>query len=707
MPLAFIVALAAFAWLPSVQANPRLLWSILAASGALAAWLGALGLASRRRTLTLEVVLRKQHWVQACAHASIFAYWGWYWRPVYDWAPLIVAQLAFAYAFDMLLGWCRRDQYTLGFGPFPVIFSTNLFLWFKPDWYYLQLLMIAVGFAAKELIRWTKDGRRTHIFNPSSFPLALFSVGLLLTGTTEMTFGNEIATTMLQAPYIYLLIFLVALPGQFFFGVTPMTLSAVGTLYGISLVHYAATATYIFPDEFIPIAVFLGMHLLFTDPSTAPRTELGRLLFGVSYALSVLGLFLLLEYLRVPSFYDKLLGVPVLNLLIQRIDAAVRSGWLKWLDVSRITTGLLPYRRNLAYMTIWVVGFVGANATQSNRLDASGTTALHHAASENDLLRVRLLLAAGADAQLRGVQGVTALSLAASHGSASMIDALVRAGASPDVPVGGVTPLMVAASAGSLEAVERLVEAGASVDARDPDGSTAMLLAIINGHFDVAAHLLDKGANAGLADGSGMTPLYAAVDMNSDWPGRQAPRRPGRASAIELVASLLARGADPNARLTSPALMRAYQVDTPEGTSGPRYYAGHPDLGAGSTPFVRAALTADVTAMRLLLKHGADPERATDQGVTALMFLAGFGTRDGAAVREDAEADQSLIEAATLALTPSTINAVSQRGESALQLSRRYRSDRFTKLLTDHGAKPADQMPHPAAPAPALRRRAD
>ena len=153
--------------------------------------------------------------------------------------------------------------------------------------------------------------------------------------------------------------------------------------------------------------------------------------------------------------------------------------------------------------------------------------------------------------------------------------------------------------------------------------------------------------------------------------------------------------------------MRAYQVDTPEGTSGPRYYAGHPDLGAGSTPFVRAALTADVTAMRLLLKHGADPERATDQGVTALMFLAGFGTRDGAAVRDDAEADQSLIEAVPLALTPSTINAVSQRGESALQLSRRYRSDRFTKLLTDHGAKPADRMPQPAAPAPALRRRAD
>ncbi len=57
-------------------------------------------------------------------------------------------------------------------GPFPVIFSINLFLWFKPDWFYFQFLMVALGFAAKELIRWDKDGRRAHIFNPSSFPLA-------------------------------------------------------------------------------------------------------------------------------------------------------------------------------------------------------------------------------------------------------------------------------------------------------------------------------------------------------------------------------------------------------------------------------------------------------------------------------------------------------------------------------------------------------
>ena len=114
---------------------------------------------ARRRHLTVDVSLRPQHYLQASMQGAFFLYWGWYWRPAYDAIPLIGAQLAFAYAFDMLLAWSRRDTYTLGFGPFPVIFSTNLFLWFRPEWFYLQFCMVAVGFSAKELRRFaTKAG---------------------------------------------------------------------------------------------------------------------------------------------------------------------------------------------------------------------------------------------------------------------------------------------------------------------------------------------------------------------------------------------------------------------------------------------------------------------------------------------------------------------------------------------------------------------
>ena len=156
LPLVFTSGLAAFALLDSVRQNESLLRAFLGAAAVLIVWNAVLLASARRtgRTLTLEIVPRKQHYLQACAQGSVLLYWGWYWRPVYDSAHLIAAQLVFAYAFDMLLSWSRRDTYTLGLGPFPVIFSINLFLWFKPDWFYLRFLMVALGFAAKELIRW-------------------------------------------------------------------------------------------------------------------------------------------------------------------------------------------------------------------------------------------------------------------------------------------------------------------------------------------------------------------------------------------------------------------------------------------------------------------------------------------------------------------------------------------------------------------------
>jgi hypothetical protein len=366
LPLLFTAGVGAFAVYPPVRQNSRFLWSFLGIAAILLAWNVVLLVSAlhRRRAFTLEIVLRAQHYVQACAHTSIFLYWGWYWQPVYEFAPLIVAQLLFAYAFDMLLGWSRRDTYTLGFGPFPIILSTNLFLWFKEDWFYLQFLMIAVGFAAKEFIRWNKDGRQTHIFNPSSFALTIFSLSLILAGASGITWGQDIAITQFYPPQMYLFLFLVALPGQVLFGVTTMTMSAVLTTYLCGLAYYGVTGTYYFFDSYIPIAVFLGMHLLFTDPSTAPRTELGRMIFGALYGLSTIALYELLGAAGLPTFYDKLLQVPLLNLLIKRIDTAVRAEPLRRLDPAVIGRSLSPLRRNLAYVSLWAIVFAVMSAAQ-------------------------------------------------------------------------------------------------------------------------------------------------------------------------------------------------------------------------------------------------------------------------------------------------------------------------------------------------------
>jgi hypothetical protein len=364
LPLAFTFGLAALAILASVRKNPRVLWAFLGAAVLLCAWNGVLLVWRGGRTLTVDVVLRRQHYLQACAQASVFFYWGWYWRPVYAFAPFILAQLMFAYAFDMLLSWSRRDTYTFGFGLFPVVFSINLFLWFKPEWFYLQFAMVAVGLAAKGFIRWEKDGRRVHIFNPSSFPLAVFSLVLLATGASGITWGAEIASTQFYPPQMYLFLFLIGLPGQFFFGVTSMTMSAVVSAYVFGRLYFAATGIYFFYDSYIPIAVFLGMHLLFNDPSTSPRTEAGRIIYGVLYGLSTVVLYQLLGSLGMPTFYDKLLQVPLLNLSAKGIDQVARSKVFGLLDPSKLGRSWKPLQRNLGYMSVWALAFAGMSAVQ-------------------------------------------------------------------------------------------------------------------------------------------------------------------------------------------------------------------------------------------------------------------------------------------------------------------------------------------------------
>jgi hypothetical protein len=363
-PLAFTLALAALSAWPSVRAVAPLAGSFRLAAGILLVWILALAALFRRRGVRpdIDVELRKQHYVQACAQLSVLVYWGAYWPPVRSAVPLLVAQLLFAFAFDMLLAASRRRRYTLGFAPVPVVFSINLFLWFKPNWFVYQFAMIALGFAAKEFLRWRKEGRIAHIFNPSSFPLAVASIVLLAAGATGITFGPDIAETQFRAPHIYLALFLIGLPGQFLFGVASMTLAAAATTYLTGLAYFWATGTYFFIDSYIPVGVFLGMHLLFTDPSTSPRTELGRIVFGALYGLGTVVCYAILGRAGLPTFYDKLLPVPILNLTIKAIDAAVRAPYLARMDLSRIGRRFTGRARNLAYIGVWTAVFIGMSA---------------------------------------------------------------------------------------------------------------------------------------------------------------------------------------------------------------------------------------------------------------------------------------------------------------------------------------------------------
>src|SRR5262245_21487392 len=242
IPLALTAAFFLISFSARVQSNTTLLQSFWGATAGLLLWQAVLFLRWRGTDPQLIFLApRRQHYIQTICYLSVYAYWGWHWPPVYEYAPLLVAQLLFAYAFDMLLGWSRRGSYGLSWGPFPIVNSTNLFLWFRDDWFYLQFALIAAGFLGKEFVRWQREGKSVHIFNPSAFSLALFSVVLIAAGTTSITWGPEIASTLSLAPHIYVFLFIVGLVVMYFFSVTLVAASAAAVLFGLSALYSSVT----------------------------------------------------------------------------------------------------------------------------------------------------------------------------------------------------------------------------------------------------------------------------------------------------------------------------------------------------------------------------------------------------------------------------------------------------------------------------------
>lgn len=324
-------------------------------------------------------------------------------------------------------------------------------------------------------------------------------------------------------------------------------------------------------------------------------------------------------------------------------------------------------------MKVLIARGANVNAAESRR----GETPLIWAAAQGHVDAVRLLLEAGANVDGRS----------APTDYPSLLGPLQR----PDgrrcaggqglqthcLPRGEWTPVMYASRQGALDVVKALADSGASLDVADWDGTTALLLAILNGHYDVAAALLDKGAGPNVADRYGMTPLYAAVNMNT-LPrviGRPAPKPEGVLTPIDLMTRLLEKGADPNLALNAPMRHR-------------NHAASDRSLGAGTTPFMRAAKTGDVKAMKVLVEHGANPSLTQKNGTTALMIAAMFKSArnddDSEGTADSGSSDDALDAIQLCVDRGSDINAVNQAGETALHLAA---NEAVIRFLVRQGAK--------------------
>jgi uncharacterized protein len=239
----------------------------------------------------------------------------------------------------------------------------------------------------------------------------------------------------------------------------------------------------------------------------------------------------------------------------------------------------------------------------------TGTSALMWAALENRADAVRVLTDAGSDVNARSK------TTAYPHTPPGVIGDALEEGYSyvgqTVLPKGGWTALMYAARQGALEAARALVDCGADLNVADQDGTPALTFAIINGHYDVAALLVDKRADVNQSDRTGATPLYSAIDMHTLVTSFGRPELPRTVTEGSVTAAkmLLAHGADPNRALKTKVLKRTYQ-------------AGDARLADGATPLMRAAKAGDLVMMQLLIDAGADFDRTNAAGETALHVAA-------------------------------------------------------------------------------------
>jgi ankyrin repeat protein len=307
-----------------------------------------------------------------------------------------------------------------------------------------------------------------------------------------------------------------------------------------------------------------------------------------------------------------------------------------------------------------------------------GQTALMWAVLENHPDIVKMLLAAGADINAQSnvdvPDGVTDPPRGTSGDIGAHGPGMYRSRAVPS-PSGAMTSLMYAARDGNMEMARILVEAKADLNKPSANGTPPIVDAIINNHITLAMYLLEKGADVNAADRFyKRSPLYAAVEMrNPDFSRDTAPPVADTGNPMDLIKALLAKGANPNVRVNTTPVRGFMQVS-----------ANWANFD-GQTPFLRAALSGDITLMRLLLEHGADPNLGTNDGATPLMAAAGVNFVVAQTLtRSDAE----YLEAAKLCIEKGNdVNAVNSQGFTAMIGAANRGFDAMIKLLAQNGAK--------------------
>ncbi|KAM4871677.1 ankyrin repeat domain-containing protein 35 [Thomomys bottae] len=232
------------------------------------------------------------------------------------------------------------------------------------------------------------------------------------------------------------------------------------------------------------------------------------------------------------------------------------------------------------------VGRVAALASRKSarptKLDSSGQSPFHLAASKGLTECLTILLENGADINSKNEDGSTALHLATISCQPQCVKVLLQHGANEDaVDVENRSPLHWAASSGCASSVLLLCDHEAFLDVLDNDGRTPLMIASLGGHAAICSQLLQRGARVNVTDKDDKSALILACEKGS----------------AEVAELLLSHGADAGAMdsLGHDALYYALQTQDKalwgllrqalnRRRRGGHRLVQHPDLASQASP---------------------------------------------------------------------------------------------------------------------------
>ncbi|OXU17444.1 hypothetical protein TSAR_001124, partial [Trichomalopsis sarcophagae] len=247
----------------------------------------------------------------------------------------------------------------------------------------------------------------------------------------------------------------------------------------------------------------------------------------------------------------------------------------------------------------------------------TGDTALHLAARRRDVDMVRILVDYGASADMQNGSGQTALHIASAEGDETLVKYFygVRASAAITDHLDR-TPMHLAAENGHASIIELLADKfKASIFERTKDGSTLMHIASLNGHSECATMLFKKGVYLHMPNKKGARSIHTAAKYGH----------------VGIISTLLQRGEKVDATTNDnyTALHIAVESAKPAVVETLLGYGAEVHVRGGKlreTPLHIAARVPDGDRCALmLLKSGAGPNLATDDGQTPVHVAASHG----------------------------------------------------------------------------------